>query len=475
MSTTSDFESPPFPKLPWNIYGYTCVASFTSFVYGYNTGLIAPAIIFIPDTIPLGIWETGAIVSIILLGALMGSFFSGLVADAIGRKRVIAWNNYLMVIAAITASLGDNSLWLLVSRLILGIGVGISSVVPSLYITEMAPPHIRGRLGAFNQLNGWLGIIVAYFVGYEVVMCTSGERCWRYMFASGALLCIFHFIITIVFLPDTPRWLIREGRSREALDVLTRIYGNAHEAHIIQQYQILSERKHHRESLCLDWQDWVANRKVLLISAILQFLQQASGNSPLLYYTSYIFKSYGYGRSESLLYNAFACIPQFLVLIMVVFLLDRHGRRPALIGSELGITTSLIVLGAASLFEDLNVAFWILLFGVIFHRIFFALGMGPVPTVLVSELLPFAIRGRGLAFCQSLNWTLNFIITITFPRFFATVSANYIYWFFAILSFLGFIFISLAIPETKSLSLETIETQYSPEAVSKTTTTMMSP
>lgn len=128
------------------------VASITSFVYGYNTGIIAPAIIFIPRSIPLSTLEISAIVSIILIGAMIGSFLSGVLADAIGRRRVMAWNNMMMLMAAITAALGTDSIWLMTSRFILGFGVGVASVVPGLYITEIAPSHIRGKLGAVNQL-----------------------------------------------------------------------------------------------------------------------------------------------------------------------------------------------------------------------------------------------------------------------------------------------------------------------------------
>lgn len=194
MSDDERANGLPKPLLPWNVYGYALTASFSSFVYGYNTGIISPAIIFIPRTIPLTVVETSAIISIILIGAMIGSLASGVLADLMGRRRILAWNNSLMLIAAITAALGDQSYLLMVSRFVLGLGVGVASVVPGLYITEVAPPHIRGKLGAINQLNGWTGIIVSYFVGYEVVTCTAGDLCWRYMFASGAVLCVFHWV-----------------------------------------------------------------------------------------------------------------------------------------------------------------------------------------------------------------------------------------------------------------------------------------
>lgn len=448
----------PRPRLPWNVYGYSVVASFTSFVYGYNTGMIAPAIIFIPESIPMSVYETGVIVSIILLGAIVGALFAGLVADALGRRRLLAWNNLVMIGSAVTASLGEDSYALMSSRFILGLGVGVASVVPSLYITEIAPAHVRGKLGAWNQLNGWAGIIVAYFVGYEVVACTAGEKCWRYMFASGAVLCIFHWILTLTFLPESPRWLYSQGRTHEALSVLSRIYGHTEEEHIIRQYQLLTQRTRRHEPACLDGADVTRHASVLAISITLQVLQQLSGNSAILYYTGYILHASGYSSQDSLLYNALACIPQFVVLLAVVLLVDYSGRKPSLQISEFGISLGLLLMGFATwLGQDGNTQFWLLLAGVVLHRAAFASGMGPVPTVLVAELLPFTIRGRGLALCQGINWALNFVVTLAFPQLFAEYNPAFIYWGFAAISIVGLIFISLAVPETKGASLEEIE------------------
>lgn len=176
------------------MYGYAWVASLSSLVYGYNTGIIAPAILFIPDSIEMGTFEMAAIVSIILIGATIGALMSGILADRLGRRSVLASNNVIMLGAAVLATLGESSELLVVSRFVLGLGVGVASVVPALYITEMAPAHARGQLGAMNQLLGWTGIIVAYFVGYGMVTCTAGDLCWRGMFASGAVLCIFHLV-----------------------------------------------------------------------------------------------------------------------------------------------------------------------------------------------------------------------------------------------------------------------------------------
>lgn len=185
------------PRIAWNVYAYSLVASLGSFVYGYNTGIIAPAIIFIRKsfTPEPSAADVGAIVSIILVGAAIGSFLSGNMADRFGRVKLMTLNSGFMMLAAVTSCLGTSARIIFVARFLLGIGVGVASVVPGLYITEIAPTHVRGRLGALNQLFGWTGVIVAYFVGYEIVNCTAGiGLCWRYMFASGGVLCVAHMV-----------------------------------------------------------------------------------------------------------------------------------------------------------------------------------------------------------------------------------------------------------------------------------------
>lgn len=194
MTVSESSIPPPKPRLPWSVYGYAGVASVSSFVYGYNTGIISPAILFIPRTIPLSLLATSAVVSIILVGAIVGSLVAGVLADALGRRDAMAWNNALMLIAAVTAALGVSQEALLLSRFTLGLGVGVASVIPALYITELSPTHVRGKLGAINQLAGWTGIVASYFVGYEIVSCTAGDLCWRFMFCSGAVLCILHAV-----------------------------------------------------------------------------------------------------------------------------------------------------------------------------------------------------------------------------------------------------------------------------------------
>ncbi len=265
--------------------------------------------------------------------------------------------------------------------------------------------------------------------------------------------------MTITFLPDTPRWLVSRGRNAEALQVLQRIYGAEHEAHVIHQHQLLLERRSHREPACLSATELseAKYRRPLGTALVLQFFQQACGNSAIVYYSSLVFHLLGYSARDALLFNALASIPQLLALISVVLTLDSRGRRPALLFSETGLVLSLFVMGVATTLSVPSQRFWVLLVGIILHRVFFAVGMGPVPGVWTAEALPFAIRGRGLSLAMALNWTLNFAVTALFPLLLATVEPAYVYWGFGTLTLLGVFFIAFCIRETRGTPLESME------------------
>jgi hypothetical protein len=263
----------------------------------------------------------------------------------------------------------------------------------------------------------------------------------------------------IAALPETPRWLVSRGKNEEALSILTRIYGDSHEAHIVQQYQVICDRRDHKEPTCLSSSEITDSRyrKPLLIAFLMQIFQQASGNSIIVYYSTLIFHALGYSPRDALLYNALACIPQFLVLVSVIFTLDKYGRKPALLTSEIGIITGLVMIGGATTITSINQRFWFFLIGIVIHRAFFAAGMGPVPGVLVAETLPFPIRGRALSLSLSLNWMCNFIVTVSFPMIVEKIHPSNVYWIFALIGVLGVLFIVMVVDETKGVSLEKIE------------------
>lgn len=465
--------------IPKSVYGWASVVSFASFVYGYNTGMIASAIIFIPLSISMNEREIALVVSILLFGAMIGSLLSGYMADKIGRRKTIIWNNMVMLLASLFAAFGDSVFMLTMSRFILGLGVGISSVIPGLYLTEISPAHIRGKLGALNQLNGWLGIIVSYIVGWGIASCNkNGDLCWRNMFASGAVLCILHWFLTIAFLPESPRWLESQNRTAEALEIIEKIYGIKNEAHIQHQYALLRQRPIQREPNIFAGISFITiskYRKVLLFSTIMQLIQHASGTGAIIYYTSFMLKeNFGWSDSKALLTNALCSIPQLLVLIWVVQTLDRTGRKPALLYSQFGIVISLLILSLGCMFGDgivtsnsSQIQSFLFIIGIIGHRMSFSFGLGPVPTVLISEILPFSIRGRALSMVLALNWLCNFIVAATFPLLMGSLLPHWIvFMVFALLGILSWMYMYENVLETKGMCLSHIEERQNSDLIS---------
>lgn len=457
-------------NIPKSVYGWAAVVSFASFVYGYNTGMIASAIIFIPLSISMSEREIALVVSILLFGAMIGSIISGYMADKIGRRRTIIWNNMVMLLASLFAAFGDSVLLLTLSRFILGLGVGIASVIPGLYLTEISPAHIRGELGAMNQLNGWVGIIVSYIVGWGIAGCNkSGDLCWRNMFASGAVLCILHWFLTIAFLPESPRWLESQGRTTDALQIIEKIYGLENKSHIQHQYALLKQRPTQAEPTLLSGISFIKTpkyKKVLLFSTVMQLIQHASGTGAIIYYTSFMLKeNFGWTDSKALLTNALCSIPQFAVLIWVVKTLDKSGRKPALLYSQLGIVVSLIILSIGCMFGDgitsshsSVIQTTLFIVGIIGHRMSFSFGLGPVPTVLISEILPFSIRGRALSLVLAFNWFCNFVVAATFPILMGSLLPHWIvFMVFALLGILSWMYMHENVEETKGMCLSHIE------------------
>lgn len=190
------------------------------------------------------------------------------------------------------------------------------------------------------------------------------------------------------------------------------------------------------------------------MALLLQLFQQATGNSAVVYYSSLVIHRLGFRARDALLFNAWAAVPQLVVLFLVVFSLDRTGRKPALMLSELGIVFSLLVMGFAMTVEDVRSQFWMLLIGIILHRVFFAAGMGPVPSVLAAEMLPYSVRSRGLAVSLTVNWLANFVVTASFPLLLDYVEPVLVYVGFASISLLGLGFVTLCIRETKGMALD---------------------
>ena len=454
-----NFTAPDTSKHPLVLtpkpYIYGGVAALTTFAYGFNAGIIAVVLVAIQKEWKLASdsFSLTFIVSSMLLGAVGGSIFPSLIgSDRFGRKTMLIVTNSVMILGALGSFLSGNSVHLIASRTIIGFGIGIGSIMPGLYITEMSPASIRGFLGIMNQFSGFIGIIASYCVGL-----IFSEAHWQRMFLLAGLVALIALVLSVLVLPESPRWLISRGQNQEAMLALSKIYGKRNNGHSTEEFTNIYAHFSKPQSSTHS----SLSRKTLFTIVALQLIQQAAGSGFVTYYSASIFRSWGLSGNQSILATVLSALPQLLVFGAVAKWADAWGRKRLLLISEAAMGIVLLYLGFVTfLVGPKSFTHWqaVLVFiGFSAHRVAYALGLAPVPTVLIAEILPFSLRSHGLAVALTLNWFLNFVITSAIPLAANLNSLSLVYLCMALFSCAAFFFISRNISETRGVSLEAAE------------------
>lgn len=445
-------DQPPL-KLPRAPYLFGVLAALTTFAYGFNTGIIAVALISIQQHWGLATNSATVtcIVSAMLAGAVVGSMLPGWFGtDTLGRKPMLLVTNGLLIAGAIGSAASTHVVTLIVARIVVGVGMGMASVLPGLYITEMSPASIRGLLGTLNQCAGYVGIVCSYCVGLLYV-----DASW--MFGWGALVASGALLAAAAILPESPRWLISRGRNQEALSVLSAVYGRHNGRHFTDEFAEIYARLSRPQS-----RTRLPSRTTGIIVA-LQVIQQAAASGFVTYYSAAIFRSWGLSPHRAILLTALSAMPQLLVFLVVARWADVWGRRRLLLTSEAAMMLVLFFLGVLSVCAPVRdggrMAAPVLVFiGLTAHRMAYALGLAPVPTVLIAEILPFSQRSRGLALALTLNWSLNLLVTSAIPTVAALQdSLAGVYFCLGFMALGGFFFIQRRVFETRGMLLEVVE------------------
>lgn len=426
------------------------IAAIGGFLYGYHTGIISGALAFITASFHLSIIDQGLAVSIILIGALIGALGSGMLADKYGRKKTTALAALLFVIGSVVSSFSSSFGILLLGRFITGIGVGVVSVVGPMYIGEISPPHRRGLLVSCFQLAITLGILISYIVNYT--LSTSGD--WRWMLAIGIFPAVIQ-IFSVIFMPETPAWLFKMGKEKEGIAVLRHLRRDNEWKHHIKEMEAASG-DHKRSS----WKALFSPhlRYVVMIGLALAIFQQATGINIVFYYAPKIFETVGFGTAQGAILATIGIgVINVIVTCVATFLLDRAGRRILFLISLFGMTCFLVLLSLAYFlnFTQIGIVAFLSIIG---YVSFFAIGMGPVTWVILSEIFPLKIRGKAMTIAIFGNWLFNYIVSLTFLPFMETLKSQGTFLLYAVISVLAFWFIYKCIPETKGKTLEEIET-----------------
>jgi len=432
------------------LYLTAAIAALAGLLFGYDTGVISGAILFIKDQFQLTAGLEEGIVSAVLLGAVAGAALSGALADRFGRKRVIIVTAILFSIGAIGAAFANGVASLILCRIIIGIAIGVASYVAPLYISEIAPTEARGALVSFNQLMITCGIVVSYLIDYML----AGSHSWRWMFALGAIPALI-LIVGMLGLVDSPRWLVSQDRMKEARSVLMRVRDRK---------KVDPELKKIARSLEVketSWKELLAPwvRSPLIIGIMLAFFQQVTGINTIIYYAPTIFEFAGFGSYKvSILATIGVGLINVFMTLVAIWLIDKLGRKPLLYVGLTGMIISLGVLGLAFQLPDLTGILKLLaVISVMCYIASFAVSLGPIFWLIIAEIYPLRVRARAMSLATVANWGFNFIVASTFLTLVQKLGKAGAFWFYGVISIAGLIFCIFFVPETKGQSLEVIE------------------
>ena len=432
------------------VYVVASVAALGGLLFGYDTGVISGALLFIQQDFQLNAFTEGFIVSSLLLGAMVGAAVSGTLSDRLGRRTIILVAAAIFAVGAIGAGLSPNVETLIAFRFVLGLGVGSASALVPSYISESAPTDVRGSLSSLFQLAITLGILVAYLV--NAAFASLGDWRWPLGLAFVPALIL---LIGMYFLPETPRWLVSKDRDEEARRVLSRTRTEEEverELQEIRRAEEEGEQAGYRELLA----PWV--RPMLVVGIGLAVFQQFVGINTVIYYAPTIIKSTGLADVASILATVGIGIVNVLMTVVAILVIDRIGRKPLLLIGLAGMFVSLGIIGAAFAFSGLSgIISWVTLVGLMLYIASFAVSFGPVLWVMLPEIFPLDVRGTGTGVSALSNWGANFVVAQSFLPLVALIGRPAVFWILAGMCILAALFIYFLVPETRGRSLEQIE------------------
>jgi SP family arabinose:H+ symporter-like MFS transporter len=434
----------------------TLVATLGGLLFGYDTAVISGTVDYLQECFHISNLVLGMVVASCTAGCMVGAALAGGISDRYGRKWALASAALCFLVSAIGTALPQNVYQLIAFRLLGGIGVGIAAVVSPMYIAEMAPEKIRGRLVSLNQIAILTGMVCVYTVNSFIAGGFGHDwnvlYGWRWMFGSGAIPALV-FLSLIPTIPESPRWLLKSGQDAGCLKVLLRLNSPERAAAIREEIsQTLDQRK-------AGWHEILgpAYRPVLIIGVVLAVIQHGTGINAVMYYAPRIFSHAGVASASAIGHMVLISLIMVFFTILGLLLVDKVGRKPLLLVSTTGMAVSLVALffdysaKAGGGFQEYRVLFW-----VIAYVATFSIAMGPIVWVLISEIFPNRVRGHCASVAVFFMWSASFLISQFFPSLLASLNEG-VFLLFGVLSACSIVFIWRFVPETKGKTLEEIE------------------
>jgi SP family galactose:H+ symporter-like MFS transporter len=437
------------------VYIAALFASLGGLLFGYDTGVISGALIFIKREFGLTTTAEEIVVSGVLFGATIGAIVGGKTADLFGRRRVLLVTAATFGIGALASAASPSPPILIVSRVFLGLAIGLASTNVPVYLSEVAPPHARGWIVSLFQLAVTVGIVVAYLTDYAF----AGVEGWRWMLGLAVAPAIV-FGAGMFFLPETPRWLIRGGQHEVAHGVLVRIREFADVSVEIEEIKASLAQQTESEH----WADLFSRhvRPALVVGIGLAIFQQITGINTVIYYAPKILQAAGFNSaSGAILATAGIGVVNVGMTIIAMFLVDRAGRRPLLLAGIAGMIITLGVLGLSFRISNPSGQLaWIAVICLMGYVASFAISLGPIFWLLIAEIYPLRIRGLAEGTAATFNWASNLVVSLTFLTLVEKLGASSTFLLYAVASVTSWLFAYYLVPETKGRTLEEIEASW---------------
>ena len=427
------------------IIAISFISALGGYLFGFDFAVISGALPFLKDQFGLNEYWEGFTTGCLALGAIIGCLIAGGLAEKYGRRYGLLTAASIFAISSIGMATANNLTLFIFARFIAGIGVGMASMLSPLYIAEVTPSHIRGRMVAINQLTIVIGILITNLVNYS--LRDSGTEAWRWMFGLGVIPSTL-FVVGVLWLPESPRWLLQVGKREKAQKILSKIGSKnyAEESLLSMDKTITSHSKISYRSVF-----GKAVFPAVLIGIGLAIFQQLCGINVVFNYTSVLFESIGFSKDDQLLETVFIGGINLIFTILAMLLVDKLGRKPLMLIGAGGLAILYVIIANLLGFRSPNVS-WFLLAAIGLY----ATSLAPVTWVLISEIFPTKVRAAAISVAVLCLWAAYFILTFTFPILYSKLQDKTFY-IYAVVCVVGFLFVWYKIKETKGKTLEEME------------------
>lgn len=437
------------------------------FLMGFDASVISGVVTFIEPEFGLTKIELGWSVASLTLTATLAMMLSGPLSDRLGRRPVLKIAAALFALSALASAVAPSFIALVAARMLGGFGVGAALIIAPMYIGELAPPAMRGRMVSFNQLNIVVGISAAFFTNYLILrlgksdlpwtqsLCL-GQWPWRWMLGVEALPAVFYFF-ALFAVPESPRWLVMNAKEEDARRVLTKVSDRARAEADVSDVKASLDAELGRERATLHELFRPSMRLVLVIGVSVAVLQQVTGINAVFFYAPMIFEQSGIGTDASFMQAVLVGVVNLVFTVLAILLIDRLGRRPLLGVGLTGIAMCMLLLSYGFGSAEMNPK--IILVGILGFVASFAISLGPVMWVLFSELFPNRVRGLAISFVGLINSAVSFSVQLLFPWELATLGNSVTFLIYGLFAIVGLVLVMWLLPETKGKSLEALEAE----------------